>query len=64
MSNLLDIASSLPSVVGENSLNILLYGNKSFNLKINRNISMLSLKFVKGSKWCKNSSRKMPFLRQ
>ena len=49
MSNLLDIASSLPSVVGENSLNILLYGNKSFNLKINRNISMLSLKFVKGS---------------
>ena len=50
MSNLLDIASSLPSVVGENSLNILLYGDKGFNLKINRNISMLSLKFVKGSK--------------
>ena len=50
MSNLLDIASSLPSVVGENSLNILLYSNKSFNLKINRNISTLILKFLKGSK--------------
>ena len=33
--------------VDEKSLNILLYGNRRFDAKANRNISMCSLKFIK-----------------
>ena len=47
MGALLNNHSSLPSVSDEKLLDILLYGNRRFDIKTNQNILMCTLKFIK-----------------